>query len=117
MTPLMWWILGLRAGAAEVAPGTSSGGRDDVVAEGEGWLEDGERGWEVVAAPLLVPTSSAATAAGEAGAVGKSTDWIRKTNMAAGLAGLLGPFPFFLAVLLFISDFLPPNKFDLRIVV
>ena len=112
MTPRVWWILGLRAGAAEVAPGSSSGGMEDVVVEAGGWLEVGESGLEV--APPLVPTSSAA---GEAGAVGKSTDWIRKTNMVAGLAGLLGPFPFFLAVLLFISDFLPPNKFDLRIVV
>ena len=103
-------ILGLRAGAAEVAPGSSSGGMEDVMVEAGGWLEVGESGLEV--APPLVPTSSAA-----GGEAGKSTDWIRKTNMVAGLAGLLGPFPFFLAVLLFISDFLPPNKFDLRIVV
>ena len=90
----MWWILGLRAGAAEVAPGTSRGGRDDVVAEGEGWLEDGERGWEVVAALLLVPTSSAATAAGEA--AGSSTDWIRRTNMMAEFAcWAFGPFSAF----------------------
>lgn len=68
-----------------------------MVVEGGGWPESGESGWEVAAPPLLVPTSSAATAAGEADAAasGKSTDWIRRTNMMAGFAGPLGPFPSF----------------------
>jgi hypothetical protein len=92
MTPLVWWILGVRAGVAEVAPGSSRGGMDDVVVDGGGLLEGGERGWEV--APPLVPTSSAATA----DASGKSTDWIRSTNMMMDrFAGLLGPFPSFWA--------------------
>ena len=76
----MWWILGLRAAAAEV----SSRGVVAEVVEGRGLLERGEMGLDAAvppAAELLVPTSSAAATVRAARASGNSTDWIRRLNM------------------------------------
>ena len=98
----MWWMLGFRAGAAEVTPGSSRGVVAEVL-EGGGLLQRGVVGLDAVAPPaaeLLVPTSSAAVVVSAAKASGNSTDWIRRLNMFL-FAG------FFLSSPGFSSEYIP----------
>lgn len=85
-------MVGLRLGAAEIAPCSSRGVREEDVVELIGWLEHGGRGSDVVAAPPPPPLVPTSPVTGVAGSPGKSTDWIRRQNMAAGFTGPFGPF-------------------------